>query len=288
MPLARHAGGLTIRPVVLLVNEGSNSVGRCGIAFGCDWPFRRKTRSRWLNDQSWVYLEVGNLDGEASMPKPSTRERIVSAAVDRFHALGYSACGVQEIVDAAGVPKGSFYNYFKAKELLAVEVLGTYWEGVRIDMLADKSAAPLERIRGHFEHIASLYAGFGYERGCLIGKFVQELSETTPRIRQDVVGEVIRWIGLLASTIREGQADGSIARELDADKIARFLINSWGGAAAGMKIVRSCAPLDDFFSTTFSLLLPPSPGSSARRNPVRRKSVEKRKRVKRAAGRELR
>jgi TetR/AcrR family transcriptional repressor of nem operon len=122
----------------------------------------------------------------------------------------------------------------------------------------------------------------------LIGKFVQELSETTPRIRQDVVGEVVRWIGLLASTIREGQADGSIARELDADKIARFLINSWGGAAAGMKIVRSRAPLDDFFSTTFSLLLPPSPGSSAHRNPVRRKTVEKRKRVKRAAGRELR
>ena len=224
----------------------------------------------------------------APIPKLSTREKIVSAAVDRFHALGYSACGVQEIVDAAGVPKGSFYNYFKAKELLAVEVLGTYWEGVRIEMLADTSAAPLERIRGHFEHIASLYAGFGYERGCLIGKFVQELSETTPRIRQDVVGEVVRWIGLLASTIREGQADGSIARELDADKIARFLINSWGGAAAGMKIVKSRAPLDDFFSTTFSLLLPPSPSSSARRNPVQRRPLEKKRRVKRSAGRELR
>jgi len=43
----------------------------------------------------------------ASVPKLSTRERIVSAAAERFHALGYSACGVQEIVDAAGVPKGS-------------------------------------------------------------------------------------------------------------------------------------------------------------------------------------
>ncbi len=48
------------------------------------------------------------------------REKIVSAAIDRFHALGFSACGVQEIVDKAGVPKGSFYNYFKTKELLAL------------------------------------------------------------------------------------------------------------------------------------------------------------------------
>ena len=33
--------------------------------------------------------------------------KIVAAAVDRFHAVGYHACSVQQIVDAAGVPKGS-------------------------------------------------------------------------------------------------------------------------------------------------------------------------------------
>ena len=32
------------------------------------------------------------------------REKIVNAALDRFHALGFNACGVQEIVDKAGVP----------------------------------------------------------------------------------------------------------------------------------------------------------------------------------------
>jgi TetR/AcrR family transcriptional regulator, transcriptional repressor for nem operon len=46
-----------------------------------------------------------------------------AAAQERFHALGYNACGVREIVDAAGVPKGSLYNYFQAKELLARQIL---------------------------------------------------------------------------------------------------------------------------------------------------------------------
>ena len=54
------------------------------------------------------------------------REKIVDAAVDRFHALGFSACSVQDIVDKAGLPKCTFYNYFKAKELLALEVLEIY------------------------------------------------------------------------------------------------------------------------------------------------------------------
>jgi TetR/AcrR family transcriptional repressor of nem operon len=67
--------------------------------------------------------------------------------VDRFHAVGYHACGEREIVESPGVPKGSFYNYFKAKELLAVEVLGIYWKNIAIDMLSNKSIAPVERIR---------------------------------------------------------------------------------------------------------------------------------------------
>jgi TetR/AcrR family transcriptional regulator, transcriptional repressor for nem operon len=189
------------------------------------------------------------------MAKPSAREKIVAAAVDRFHAVGYHACGVQEIVDSAGVPKGSFYNYFKAKELLAVEVLGIYWKNIAIDMLSNEGIAPVERIRSHFEHIASVYAEFGYERGCLIGKFIQEISDLTPRIRHDVVTEVGRWGDLLAATIREGQVDGAIAAEIDADQVARFLINSWSGAASSMKIALSRAPLDDFFAVALPVLL---------------------------------
>ena len=48
----------------------------------------------------------------------TVRDKIIQAALDRFHALGFSACGVQEIVDRAGIPKGSFYNHFESKEQL--------------------------------------------------------------------------------------------------------------------------------------------------------------------------
>ena len=107
----------------------------------------------------------------------SVRDKIVVAALDRFQALGFSACGVQEIVDRAGVPKGSFYNYFKSKELLAVEVLEVYAEGSRRETLADQSVAPVERLRAHFEFLASRYAGFGYGKGCLIGNIAAKLGQ---------------------------------------------------------------------------------------------------------------
>ena len=85
----------------------------------------------------------------------SVRDRIVEAALDRFHTLGFNGCGVQEIVDKAGIPKGSFYNYFKAKELVAVEALKMYADGSRRQILSDKTIPPLKRVRAHFEFLAS-------------------------------------------------------------------------------------------------------------------------------------
>ncbi len=114
----------------------------------------------------------------------SVRDKIVEAALDRFHTLGFNGCGVQEIVDKAGIPKGSFYNYFKAKEVLAAEVLKAYVDGSRMEMLSDKAIAPFKRIRAHFEFLASSHARFGYRKGCLIGNIAAETSEDMPIVRK--------------------------------------------------------------------------------------------------------
>ena len=185
------------------------------------------------------------------MAKLSVREKIVAAAAERFHALGYNACGVQEIVDAAGIPKGSFYNYFKAKELLAREVLTNYWAGAGLDILADKSMAPVERLRRHFRHIASRYKKFGFENGCLVPKFMHEVSDSTPLLRADLRKQVARWTALIAEAVREGHADQTISSSIDPETIARFLVESWGGVTGAMKLAASRAPIDDFLSRRF-------------------------------------
>src|SRR5580704_17871521 len=184
----------------------------------------------------------------------SVRDRIMKAGLDRFHTLGFSACGVQEIVDEAGVPKGSFYNYFKAKELLADEVLKAYAAGSRREMLSDKEVAPLERVRAHFEFLASRYAKFGYGKGCLIGNIAAETSDRMPIIRKALAHGLANWTELVAGALRDGQADGSIKATLNVDEAARFLINSWEGAVIRMKIANSRQPLDDFFAIVFPLL----------------------------------
>ena len=85
------------------------------------------------------------------MPRPSHKDTIVQSALAVFHEFGYHASGVQVIVDHAGVPKGSFYNHFKSKDELGLEVLGAYWrqyEAAR-SALHDSAQSPLERIDAH-------------------------------------------------------------------------------------------------------------------------------------------
>ena len=62
------------------------------------------------------------------MARPDVRERLLDAGVEIFHRCGFNGCGVQEITEAAGVPKGSFYNHFVSKEALGAAVLDRYWQ----------------------------------------------------------------------------------------------------------------------------------------------------------------
>jgi TetR/AcrR family transcriptional repressor of nem operon len=189
--------------------------------------------------------------------KSSVRAKILAAAVDRFHALGYTACGVQEIIQAAGVPKGSFYNHFKTKDSLAREVLDLYWNKLDIEILRINSTPPLTRLHHHFKQIGELYEDWGFERGCLVGKFIQESSNAeTPLLFEYLSQSVSSWIELIARTVAEGQADGSISKAIEAPQLARVITFGWGGAAAGMKMAKSRVPLDDFFAIVFSLLYP--------------------------------
>jgi TetR/AcrR family transcriptional repressor of nem operon len=81
------------------------------------------------------------------------------------------------------------------------------------------------------------------------------------------------WTSLIAATIRDGQTDGSIAPDLDAEQVARFLLNGWQGAAVRMKLMNSPQPLNDFFKVAFPLLESSNLGAKARAKPARRRSA---------------
>jgi TetR/AcrR family transcriptional repressor of nem operon len=112
------------------------------------------------------------------MPRDSARERLVNAALDEFHRHGFNGCGVKDITQAAGVPKGSFYNHFESKEALALETLNRYGQSRRLEMLADSTQEPLARLRAHFEFLREELQASGFARARASRLLPRPLSST--------------------------------------------------------------------------------------------------------------
>ena len=100
-------------------------------------------------------------------------------------AKGFVASTVDEICTAAAVTKGSFFHYFKSKEELG-KVLLERFAARQHGRFQDACAAiedPLERV---FCLIDCAISGCQSPemKGCLVGTFAQEISETHPELRE--------------------------------------------------------------------------------------------------------
>lgn len=198
------------------------------------------------------------------MGRPSVREEIVEAAVDEFHARGFNAAGVKIITDAAGVPKGSFYNHFESKEALAVVALERYAAGRGLEALADRTVDPLLRLRRHFELLRREMEDSRFTRGCMFGNFGTEIVDHSGTVRTAVQRGMKRWSASIAQVLTEAVRAGEIDAGIDPKETALFILSAWQGALIMARAARSGAAFDGFFSQVFDRLLRPAGESSCK------------------------
>jgi TetR/AcrR family transcriptional regulator, transcriptional repressor for nem operon len=156
--------------------------------------------------------------------------------------------------EAAGVPKGSFYNHFESKEVLGAELVLKYAEkrAEIFSILGDSTVAPVPRFRKYFEELA---ASAELSSGCLFANFALELSQQSPLIRERVAAAFAGWSATVAAVIREAQDAGEISKESSPEALAAFLVHAYEGALLRAKVDNSRAPLDHFLSTVFTKVL---------------------------------
>jgi len=179
----------------------------------------------------------------------------VTRSAPVFLERGFNAASVNDIVQAAGVPKGSFYNHFSSKEQLAIEVLRRYVDDLGLQELADPDGSPLQRIRDHLTANIAAREAVGIEYGCLLGNLSTDAVVLNDGLREAVAQGFARWTDAVAAAISRAQAAGEIRNDEDPHTLARFVIASFEGAIAQAKSVRADRPITDFLSVTFSSVL---------------------------------
>jgi len=194
----------------------------------------------------------------AAAPGGDAKERILAAGAKLVGEKGFNGCGLNEILQLAAVPKGSFYHYFASKEDFGVALIERARDAYLISLraiLGDRRRTAVQRLRAVFEQTREECAQSGPTVECIIPKLALETANLSEPVHAAVRCVYQQWSALLAQAIREGQAAGEIDRRHDADRLANVLVMMWEGAAIRMQIDRSVQPLDDFLTFVFDSLL---------------------------------
>jgi AcrR family transcriptional regulator len=105
------------------------------------------------------------------------RIRLVEAAAALAHGRGFRDTSLAEIAEAAQVPLGNVYYYFKTKDALAEALIGRRLEGIRMMQAAWEAAGgPVERLEARIEAVVAERETVA-RWGCPIGGLCTELGK---------------------------------------------------------------------------------------------------------------
>jgi TetR/AcrR family transcriptional repressor of nem operon len=193
------------------------------------------------------------------MPRPQLhRETLVEQGLKLFYARGFNAVGINEILEATGAPKGSFYHHFETKGEFGLAVLQLYYDLHMEFMrryLKPESMTPKQDIEAYFQAIIRKFKRNGFTQGCMLGNFTVELADADPVSRERLDAMFEGWAAALAEGIARARQLGEIRNRTDALKLSIFVLSGWEGALLIARARRSAAPLDAFLTTIFNQVL---------------------------------
>lgn len=191
-------------------------------------------------------------------PAGETRERLLRIGAELINTQGYNHTGINAIVQAAGVPKGSFYHYFASKEDFGLAVIDRFDAHYRSKLdtaLNRPRMAPLIRLRGYLETGLAEMIDAEFCSGCLIGNLGQELAGRHPAFRARLDQVFSGWVARFAACLDEARVRGDFANDISSAQLAEFLLAGWEGALLRAKVTHEPAPLRAFIDLFFSQVL---------------------------------
>ena len=159
-----------------------------------------------------------------------TRERLLQAASREIYRSGFQSASLDTILAVAGVTKGALYYHFKSKEALGYAVVE---EIIGPDLRA-KWLRPLQRGKDPIDTLIAIVQSESVRPedvrgGCPLNNLAQEMSPLHEGFRKRLATVFHAWRGGVAAALREGQAQGSVRRDVEPGETAGFLIATLEG-----------------------------------------------------------
>lgn len=175
--------------------------------------------------------------------QPTTRDRIVQAAIKLFWRKGYGSTSIADILETAKVNSGSLYYFFTGKQELLVAVLEAYRDGIGAMLLEPSWGEvedPVEKVFALLATYRRLLAETDCFYGCPIGSLALELHEPDPEVRELIAANFANWTEAVRGCLEEaGLRDGT-----DTQALAELVLAVMEGAVMQTRTYRDIGHYD--------------------------------------------
>ena len=185
-----------------------------------------------------------------------TKMALIWCGTELLTERGFQITGIEEILSRVGVPKGSFYHYFKSKQDFGIAVIDNYvdfYDEKMSRIFDDTSYSALERIQRFVDEGKDGMTRYEFKRGCLIGNMGQELASLNDEFRMRLEAVLISWEARLKVCLDLAVASKELPEHSDTTALSNFFWIGWEGAILRAKLTCTTAPLDQFATMFFSL-----------------------------------
>lgn len=164
----------------------------------------------------------------------SLKERIIEESLRLFSVRGYTGTSTTDIIEAAGTSKGGFYNHFKSKEQLFLDMLSAarkIWRERNLYKL-EEEPRHLLKIQKLLENYRDRYLADSknFPGGCIFVNLAVELSDQAPNLAKEVNTGFVRLEKLIKRLLDDEKNAGGIAKSVDTEAVSNMILSGLLGA----------------------------------------------------------
>ena len=177
--------------------------------------------------------------------RPTTRDRIVHAAMELFADKGYGATSIADILSRTQTNSGSLYHAFPGKQDLLLAVLDAYRTGIGPMLLEPAWGAvtdPIERIFALLAAYRGMLATTDCTYGCPIGSLALELHEPDPPVRELLAANFQAWTAAVEANL--AAARERLPASADLPALAEFVLTVMEGGVMQARTYRDLGYFD--------------------------------------------
>ena len=178
-----------------------------------------------------------------------TRQKLLEAAFDEIHKVGFKAASLSEILKDTGITKGALYHHFNNKLELGYavvdEIILAFIQQIWIEPL-DKTDDPIPIIQKILIETGQNMTEEDARLGCPVNNLTQEMSPIDEGFQQRTVAIYDLWRKTLESAIERGKLAGNVRKEANPRQLAILFIATLEGcmglakSAQSLEVIMEC------------------------------------------------